>query len=300
MAARIEHLEQRLAAMVDPGASTSTPDEEEDFSYLASASEVEVLVVVTRDGARTSEPCQATVELDPQRGEGGRQARLLQSFLLSEAALARMESLPARPAIDCERIVPRVCMMDNRSGLFCLIKTSLSGTSDRSYFMRRQRISVQLRHDYPRDSLQFEVRAVVASVESYDVLVGGAVLYPIGFRMNYWMETATYRLGFSGVLTWPNDLLEGNMSAEDTPVHEDVEEVVSFAGAVSSSLDVSLCSSCHALQHEADRDGGPGLVWDTRMKQLVEPNADKREHAMEFSIGITKTPSISEALRRQN
>lgn len=59
--------------------------------------------------------------------------------------------------------------------------------------------------------------------------------------------------GFSGVLTWPNDLLEGNMSAEDTPVHEDVEEVVSFAGAVSSSLDVSLCSSCHALQHEADR-----------------------------------------------
>lgn len=76
------------------------------------------------------------------------------------------------------------------------IKTSLSGTSDRSYFMRRQRISVQLRHDYPRDSLQFEVRAVVASVESYDVLVGGAVLYPIGFRMNYWMETATYRLGW--------------------------------------------------------------------------------------------------------
>lgn len=41
-----------------------------------------------------------------------------------QAALARMESLPARPAIDCERIVPRVCMMDNRSGLFCLVSTT--------------------------------------------------------------------------------------------------------------------------------------------------------------------------------
>ncbi|BBN09580.1 hypothetical protein Mp_4g20850 [Marchantia polymorpha subsp. ruderalis] len=199
MAARIELLEQRLAAMVGLGASTSTSYEGEDFSYLASAAQVEASVA----------PRGATVELDPQTGEGGRQSRLPQSFLLSEvltssvvdadvlssavmrvttsvlrsplfsatelmdsgidlarvfrvlatscergrvtatsaeiredmveepsstsimfeettwqAATARMKSLPARPAIDRESIVPGVCMMDNRSGLFCLVSST--------------------------------------------------------------------------------------------------------------------------------------------------------------------------------
>ncbi|OAE31993.1 hypothetical protein AXG93_2772s1010 [Marchantia polymorpha subsp. ruderalis] len=59
--------------------------------------------------------------------------------------------------------------------------------------------------------------------------------------------------GFSEVLTWPDDLLEGNMFAADTSVYKDVEEVVSFAAAVSSSLDVPLWSSCQALQLEANR-----------------------------------------------
>ncbi|OAE25150.1 hypothetical protein AXG93_3217s1680 [Marchantia polymorpha subsp. ruderalis] len=167
------------------------------------------------------------------------------------------------------------------------IQTSLGGTNDRSYMMSRERISVQVRHDHAQDSSQFGVRAVVTSVESYDVLVGGAVLYPMGFRMDYWIEIAAYRpgwqsgdermselpvrfisrdrslgsspavlasvAGFSGVLTWPDDLLEGNRSADDTLVHEEVEEIVSLAAAVSSPLDVPLCSSCHALQQGADR-----------------------------------------------
>ncbi|BBN20292.1 hypothetical protein Mp_8g17980 [Marchantia polymorpha subsp. ruderalis] len=398
MAARIEQLEQRLATMAGLGASTSTSYEGEDFSYLASAAHVEASVAVTRGGARTSEPRGANVELDPQRGEGGRQSRLPQSFLLSEvgssssmrpapptdtrvrtevltssvvdayvpssavmrmatsvlrsplfsatelidsgidlarvfrvaatscehgrvaatsaeiredtvedpsststlfeemtwqAAEARMESLPARPAIDRESIVPGVCMVDNRSGLFRLvsstgqIQTSLGGASNRSYCMTRESIAVQLRHDHPHDSSQFGVRAVVTSAESYDVLVGGVVLYPMGFRMDYWTETAAYRpgwqfgdgrmselpvrfisrdrslgsssavlasvAGFSGVLTWPDDLLEGNMSADVTLVYEDVEEVVSFTAAVTSPLDVPLWSSCQALQLEADR-----------------------------------------------
>ncbi|BBN16821.1 hypothetical protein Mp_7g09570 [Marchantia polymorpha subsp. ruderalis] len=125
---------------------------------------------------------------------------------------------------------------------------------------------------------------MVTSAESYDVLVGGAVLYPMEFRMDYWTETAAYRpgwesgdermselpvrfisrdrplgsshavlasiAGFSGVLTWLDDLLEGNRSAEDTPVYEELEEMVSLAA---SSLDVPLWGSCHALQQEADR-----------------------------------------------
>ncbi|OAE18202.1 hypothetical protein AXG93_406s1700 [Marchantia polymorpha subsp. ruderalis] len=107
-----------------------------------------------------------------------------------QASLARMEFLRARPAIDRESVVPGVSMVDNQSGVFCLmsatgqvyvparvlldsgaqplmlgktacislgvrrselepcpfqIQTSLGGTSDRSYMMTRERISVQLK-----------------------------------------------------------------------------------------------------------------------------------------------------------
>ncbi len=47
-------------------------------------------------------------------------------------------------------------------------------------------------------------------------------------------------VGFSGVVTWPDDLLEGNISAIDTSIYEDIEEVSSFVATVSSSLDVPL------------------------------------------------------------
>ncbi|OAE29960.1 hypothetical protein AXG93_669s1080 [Marchantia polymorpha subsp. ruderalis] len=41
----------------------------------------------------------------------------------------------------------------------------------------------------------------------------------------------------------------------------------------------------------AYKDGGPRLVWDTRMQQLMKPNANERKRAMEFSTDTTKTPS---------
>lgn len=49
----------------------------------------------------------------------------------------------------------------------------------------------------------------------------------------------------------------------------------------------------------AYREGGPGLVWDTHVQQLVEPNADERERAMGFPTSVTSVPSLSEASRRQ-
>ncbi len=49
----------------------------------------------------------------------------------------------------------------------------------------------------------------------------------------------------------------------------------------------------------AYREGGPGLVWDTCSQRLVEPNADERERAMGFPIGMTSVPSIFEASRQQ-
>jgi len=40
------------------------------------------------------------------------------------------------------------------------------------------------------------VTVVVIVVELYDVLVGGVMLYPMGFQMDYWMEITAYRPGW--------------------------------------------------------------------------------------------------------
>jgi hypothetical protein len=48
----------------------------------------------------------------------------------------------------------------------------------------------------------------------------------------------------------------------------------------------------------AYKEGGPGLVWDTCLQRLVDPNANEREHVMGFPIGVTSVPSISEVSRQ--
>jgi hypothetical protein len=59
-------------------------------------------------------------------------------------------------------------------------------------------------------------------------------------------------VGFSGVVTWPSDLLEGNISTINTPVYKDIEEVSRFVATVSSSLDVPLWHSSGVLRQNAD------------------------------------------------
>jgi hypothetical protein len=59
--------------------------------------------------------------------------------------------------------------------------------------MTRERLSVQMKLDHAIDSSRLGMIVVVTVVESYDVLVGGVVLYPMGFQMDCWMETTTYR-----------------------------------------------------------------------------------------------------------
>jgi hypothetical protein len=49
----------------------------------------------------------------------------------------------------------------------------------------------------------------------------------------------------------------------------------------------------------AYREVGLGLVWDTCLQWLVEPNVNERERAMGFPTGVTSVPSIFEASRRQ-
>jgi hypothetical protein len=72
------------------------------------------------------------------------------------------------------------------------IQTSLRGASDRSNFMTCERLSVQMKPDHVTDSSRLGVTVVITAAESYDVLVGGAMLYPMGFQMDYWTETTTY------------------------------------------------------------------------------------------------------------
>ncbi len=75
------------------------------------------------------------------------------------------------------------------------IQTSLGGASDRSHFMTRERLSVKMRPDHATNSSRLGATVVVTAAESYDVLVRSAVLYPMGFRMEYWMEITAYRPG---------------------------------------------------------------------------------------------------------
>jgi hypothetical protein len=58
--------------------------------------------------------------------------------------------------------------------------------------MTRERLSVQMKPDHVTDSFRLGVIVVVTTAESYDVLVVGVVLYPMGFQMDYWMETTAY------------------------------------------------------------------------------------------------------------
>jgi hypothetical protein len=87
MAARIEHLEQRLATMASFQHQSHSRGEAptsyggDDLFYMASVAQIKASVVVMRGVTRASEPRGATVELDLQRGEVGRHP---QSFLLSE------------------------------------------------------------------------------------------------------------------------------------------------------------------------------------------------------------------------
>jgi hypothetical protein len=104
MAARIKQLEQRLATMASfqhrshSQGEASTSYGGNDLSYMASVIQIEASVAMTKDITQTSEPRGAIVELDPQRGEAGRQARLPQSFLLFE--VVRIPSMVPTPPIE--------------------------------------------------------------------------------------------------------------------------------------------------------------------------------------------------------
>ncbi len=67
------------------------------------------------------------------------------------------------------------------------------------------------------------------------------------------LEVLASIVGFSGVVTWSGDLLEGNILAIDISVYEDMEEVSSFVAAMSFSLDVPPWHSNGVLWQDVDR-----------------------------------------------
>jgi hypothetical protein len=73
------------------------------------------------------------------------------------------------------------------------IQTSLGGANDRFHFMTCERLLMQMKANHATDSSKLGVTIVVTTTESYDALVGGAMLYSMGLQMDYWMETMTYR-----------------------------------------------------------------------------------------------------------
>jgi hypothetical protein len=108
----------------------STSYRGDDLSYLVNVAHIEASIAMTRGITRASEPCGATVELDPHRGEAGRQARLPQSFLLSK--VVRTPSMVPPPPI--ERTVgpttstSRVVNTDVSSSAVSRMATSVLGS----------------------------------------------------------------------------------------------------------------------------------------------------------------------------
>jgi hypothetical protein len=57
-------------------------------------------------------------------------------------------------------------------------------------------LALKLNQDDVEDASFMKVKAIITEAKSYDVLVGSKVLYPMGFTLDFWEETASYRLGW--------------------------------------------------------------------------------------------------------
>jgi hypothetical protein len=64
-----------------------------------------------------------------------------------------------------------------------------------------------MRPNHAIDSFKLGVTIVITAAESYDVLVGGVVLYLMGFQMDYWTKTTAYRPGWQSKDGWMSQVL---------------------------------------------------------------------------------------------
>jgi hypothetical protein len=57
-------------------------------------------------------------------------------------------------------------------------------------------LALKLNQDDVEDASFMKVKAIITEAKSYDVLVGSTVLYPMGFILDFWEETESYRPGW--------------------------------------------------------------------------------------------------------
>jgi hypothetical protein len=75
------------------------------------------------------------------------------------------------------------------------ISTSIGGT-EHATAITKEELALKLNQDDVEDASFMKVKAIITEAKSYDVLVGSMVLYPMGFTLDSWEETASYRLGW--------------------------------------------------------------------------------------------------------
>jgi len=97
---------------------------------MASVTQIGASVAMTRGVTQALEPHGATVELDPQRGEAGREAKLPQSFLLSK--VVRIPSMvptpPIEPTMGLTTSTSHVVDIDVSSSAVSRMATSVLGS----------------------------------------------------------------------------------------------------------------------------------------------------------------------------
>jgi hypothetical protein len=156
------------------------------------------------------------------------------------SAAARVKTMPARPAIERSFITPGVVVVDNSQDIFQLvgpkgkvfvprrvlldsgvqplmlgasaieglgltkdtlekcpwiINTSMGGTEHATAITKGE-LALKLNQDDVEGTSFMKVKVIVTEAKSYDVLVGSTVLYPMGFTLDFWEETASYRPGW--------------------------------------------------------------------------------------------------------
>jgi hypothetical protein len=72
------------------------------------------------------------------------------------------------------------------------ISTSMGGTEHTTAITKGE-LALKLNQDDVEDASFMKVKAIITEAKSYDVLVGSTVLYPMGFTLDFWEETASYR-----------------------------------------------------------------------------------------------------------
>jgi hypothetical protein len=70
------------------------------------------------------------------------------------------------------------------------------GGTEHATAITKGELALKLNQDDVEDANFMKVKAIVTEAKSYNVLVGSTVLYPIGFTLDFWEETASYRPGW--------------------------------------------------------------------------------------------------------